>query len=385
MRVTATIIRPLFTLILCLESAPAFPQENVGVDSLGVGRLGIVVDALAFFRDNEYTSDMTTGYTLPGAWLRPTIQYNPNSSIHLEAGAHALFYNGANKYPNYVYHDVATWKGNQYQDGCHLLPWLRAQASLPGVKFVLGDIYGGDFHDYILPLYNPEQMLSADPEAGAQIIVDYKRFHGDLYINWQSYQFEEDTHQEAFTVGLSTRLDLDKRRELAATLSMIIHHRGGEQDNTDAGVQTIANASLGVDYRHQRAGVINACGAQANVLLARQMSGSLWPFDTGFAVHAEGSMELFHQLSLRAGYFYAPSDFVSLLGSPFFSTVSVKHDDLVLDGVGTGYIMADYHRTFAGNYTLGANVEAYQVNSSGLGEFNFSFGIYLHVCPWFKL
>ena len=160
--------------------------ERKLADADSTGGLRIAVDALAFFRDNEYSSAMTDGYSLPGAWVRPKLEYDPNKNIHLELGAHGLFFDGANKYPNYAYHDIGKWKGNQYQDGVHILPWLRAEAKMKGVSVVLGDIYGDVTPGIITPLYNKEQLMSADPEMGAQILVNHKGFDMDVWVNGQS-------------------------------------------------------------------------------------------------------------------------------------------------------------------------------------------------------
>ena len=206
------------------------------------------LNALAFFRDNEYDSQITRGYSLPGTWLQPKLTYNPITSIHLELGLHGLILDGANKYPNYAYHDIATWKGNQYTSGVHLLPWFRAQADLRHLTFVLGNIYGAQNHQLIDPLYNPEQNISADPEMGVQILLERKYIHLDTWLNWQSYIYELDTHQEAFTVGVNSRIQWNSpasRFHWSTPIQLLIQHRGGEQDVTELGVQTLCNASAG--------------------------------------------------------------------------------------------------------------------------------------------
>lgn len=369
-------------LLFVLPLSSVAEEEAVTADSDSLG-LAVEVDALAFFRDNEYDSHLTNGYSLPGAWLRPALIYNPNSSIHLEAGFHALFFDGANKYPNYAYHDIATWKGNQYQSGAHVLPWFRAEARKGAFTVVLGNIYGSLYHQHITPLYNREQLLSADPEMGAQIIINSGRLHTDLYLNWQSYQFEEDTHQEAFTVGLSARLNI--ARELSATAHMLVQHRGGEQDITDMGVQTLCNGSLGLQWQHGMRGTVSALRAQANILGCYQQAGKLWHFDSGMALHGEIGVDMLRGLTMTVGCMHAPRNFISLYGSPFFSTVGMKTDRKSYDGITTGYLNLDYHLNFGTRYCLGANIETFKVNSTGLDEFNFSFGLYMRVTPWFKL
>ena len=131
-------IAVLFSLtILSAFNMPLLAQiwdkmfhDEYRIDTTDIKALKVELNALAFFRDNEYDSQITRGYSLPGTWLQPKLTYNPITPIHLELGLHGLILDGANKYPNYAYHDIATWKGNQYTSGVHLLPWFRAQADL---------------------------------------------------------------------------------------------------------------------------------------------------------------------------------------------------------------------------------------------------------------
>lgn len=204
-------------------------------------------------------------------------------NIKLELGVHALIYSGAYKFPNYAYHDIAIWKGNQYQRGTHILPYFRAQLALSRVNLVLGNLYGGENHRLIEPLYNPELNLTADPETGFQVLCDLKRWHFDAWINWQSFIFEADTHQEAFTVGLSSLVKFNRpesRFHYYLPVQMTIQHRGGEQivDN-DRPVQTLANGSVGagIVWNVNRK-VLKRINVEADMLGYYQESGKLWPF-----------------------------------------------------------------------------------------------------------
>lgn len=366
--------------------------ESPRIDSIPVGSLRAEVDASAFFHDNEYTSRIQKGYTLPGARIIPHLAYNPLRQVNLELGASMLFYQGANKYPCYAYHDIATWKGNQYQSGTHILPWVRLQASLRHIDIILGNIYGGSSHRLSTPIFNPEQNLSADPETGIQILVHRRHFESDTWLNWQSYIFEEDSHQEAFTVGESARLqwgsNTSSRWRLNNPIQLTIQHRGGEQDTTSLGVQTLCNASLGIalegkPFRQH----IDRLSAQLAGLISYQQAGRHWDFDTGFALHAGAEMELLHDLKLQADYIHAPRHFASLFGNPFFSTFSLKNPGLDYHGINTLQIGIGYKHTFAQNYTLGAQGTFYNLHapSSGskpaLSESDFSFGLYFHISP----
>ncbi|MCD8265641.1 MAG: hypothetical protein LUC33_00660 [Prevotellaceae bacterium] len=365
-------------------------SDPLGTDSAETQVLSLKVDATAFFRDNEYDgSSLTNGYTLPGVRLCPALTYNPISQIHLELGGYAIFYDGASKYPNYAFHDVATWKGSQYSRGSHALPFFRAEARLKTLTLVLGDIYGAQNHRMIYPLFNPELSLSADPEMGFQLLLNRKRVHLDAWLDWQSYIYELDTHQEAFTVGVNSEIRWNPKRgrlRWTTPVQLLIQHRGGEQDTTSLGVQTVANASIGLRLdADPRGHALSHVRAEANALLSYQQSGSLWPFQTGYATHASAQLTLWQCVAIEAGYVGAPKQYANLFGSPFFGTLSIVDDALRLRGVRTAYLRADYTYAFTRQYKLGADFELLSAHSRRLDETKFSFGVYFRVCPSFRL
>lgn len=379
------------------------------VDSSQTNTLGIELEALAFFKDNEFDGSVLNGYSLPGVRLQPRLTYTPVDKIKLELGLHATIYSGANKYPCYVFHDVATWKGDQYQSGAHLLPFFRATARFSNITLAVGNLYGGATHGFIEPMYNPELILTDDPEMGFQMIVDTRRWHSDLWMNWQSYIFQESTHQEAFTVGWTQSINVWKRTRMQTThrldipIQLVIQHRGGEQDNTSLGVQTIANGALGLAYEYQahRNRIVTGVQAEVSALYCLQQSGSLWPFKNGPALWVKTSVDFIRDLRVTAGFF-AANDFCSLYGSQYFGTLSTKYPGGRFSSMTTGMIGVEYSRTFAKAYTVGAHLKAYLCNTGTLslpaddthpepytqqGEFRtpFSFGVYFRCSPSFIL
>lgn len=380
------------------------------VDSARTKTLGIELEALAFFKDNEFDGNVQRGYSLPGVRLQPRITYTPIDEIKLELGLHATIYSGANKYPCYVFHDIAKWKGDQYQPGAHLLPFFRATARFKAITLAVGHIYGGATHGFVEPMYNPELILTDDPEMGFQMIVDTRRWHSDLWMNWQSYIFEESSHQEAFTVGWTQNINVWKRKKeegkthsLGIPIQLLIQHRGGEQDNSGLGVQTIANGALGLAYEYQAPAnrIVTGIQAEAMAMYCFQQSGSLWPFNSGPALWAKASVDFMRDLRVTAGFFSA-KDFCSLYGSQYFGTLSTKHAGGRFSSMNTALIGIEYSRTFAQAYTIGAHLKAYLCKTGSLvlpadndhpeaytipGEFRtpFSFGVYFRCSPSFVL
>ena len=381
----------LFALLLlpCAAFAQGSMWEHLAtspyrLDTADVHALRVEIESLSFFRDNEFTSKLTDGYSLPGLWVQPKLTYMPLRQIKLELGLQALIFNGANRYPNYVYHDISVWKGNQYTKGAHLLPWFRAQADFRRVSVVLGNIYGGQNHGLIEPLFNPETNLSQDPEMGVQILWDRPHLHADIWLNWQSYIFREDTHQEAFTVGTTWRTLFnasESRLHWFLPVQLVVQHRGGEQNIEYNRVETIWNASAGFGAQwNVGRRVLKTLTAEANGLLAYQQTGNLWPFKSGAAGHAAVWLGLWQFLETGVSYFIAPRHFVSLYGNHFYSTLSVK-DQQDYGRLQTAAAHVRFHHTFGRGYTLGADAEAYQAWQAGDSEFNFSFGLYLRVNP----
>lgn len=379
------------------------------VDSTKTRTLGVEVDALAFFKDNEFDGNVQSGYSLPGVRLQPRLTYTPIDEIKMELGLHATIYSGANKYPCYAFHDIATWKGDQYQSGAHILPFFRATARFSNITLAVGNIYGGATHGLVEPLYNPELIMTEDPEMGVQMIVDTKRWHSDLWLNWQSYIFKESSHQEAFSVGWTQSINLWKHtsesvsHRLDLPIQLTIQHRGGEQDNTRLGVQTIGNGALGVayEYRNDRNRIFNGIHTEAMALYCVQQSGHLWPFNGGPAAWAKASVDLIRDLRITAGYFFA-KDFCSLYGNQYYGTLSTKYSGGRFNTMSTGLISIEYSRTFAKVYTIGTHLKAYLCHTGALsiptddanpepytipGEFRtpFSFGVYFRCSPSFVL
>lgn len=338
-------------------------QESTGrymteyrIDSLKAKELRLDIDNLFFFKNNEYGSSVMKGYTLPGAWINPKISYIPLPNVKFEAGAYMLWYSGAYKYPNYAYQDIAQWKGKHYQNGTHLLPYFRGQITLGRFNFVLGNIYGGSNHRLILPLYDPELNLTADPESGFQILYDAPRFHLDAWINWQSFIFESDTHQESFVAGVTSEVRFNAPESdwhWYMPVQMVAQHRGGEIDVTETSVETFVNASLGVGLTwNANQAKLKRLNWELDVLGYYQQKGILWPLDHGLGWYAKMGADFKH-LSFQAGAFTC-HEFISILGNPYFGSVSTRYKGGYYDGHPfTGFLTAEYSRTYAKLYSFG--------------------------------
>lgn len=341
------------------DGAPLLSTDSIGAcDTVFRPTLRLLVDADAFVVDNEFKGPQVRGYTLPGTWIAPRLNYRPLQAINLELGAYAIFYDGASRYPCYAYSDIASWKGAQHSRGIHALPWFRADARMGSITCTLGNLHQ---HQLSQPLYNPECEFSADPDMGAQIRAELPRYKGDLWINWQSFIFQMDTHQEAFTAGLTQHIHLTQPHQSSALqlpLELLYQHRGGEIDDTHTGAQTLMNASAGLTADWHLAGrVLTDVHAEARGLLSWQQSGHLWPYTTGFGVWANARATLWHRLNAQVGY-CAGHQFISIYGIPFLSTYGLRNG-AAFSRLRTGHYGVDYTHPFGQQMSLTAKFEGY--------------------------
>jgi len=371
----------------CMIVADAFAQmdsllfeRSYLIDSTEVGALAVEIDNVSFFKDNEYDGSRVTGYTIPGLWLQPKITYQPLLNLKLEAGVHSLVYFGKTKYPSIAYQDIGAWKGSDYTEGTHLLPYFRANMQMGKVHVVLGDIYGGMNHHLVEPLYSPELGLTCDPEAGLQVLVDLKHWHFDMWINWQSFIFRTDTHQEAFTFGGNSELRFGK---WTIPMQAVLQHRGGEiqVDSAHVGVQTLVNGAVGVRFEQPiNTSWIKQLTLEADGLCYFQQSGSLYPIDKGFGVFAKALFDFTPGIRLKLAYCKA-SDFISLYGNGQYGSVCTSDKTITYGGTQTLSTSIEYSRTFANCYTFGARTEAYYFTPKSAVDCNF--GVFIKINPRF--
>lgn len=366
------------------------------IDPAKEKQLFLEFDNLNFFKDDEYSTKMMKGYTLPGFWIQAKAVYYPLANLKVEAGIHSLWYWGATRYPDATYQDIPLWNGREESSQVHLFPWLRAQLSLnEHFDLVFGNIYGGTNHRLITPLYNTELAMTADPEAGLQLLFDSERFDLDLWVNWQSFIYKSDTHQEVFTVGLSSRLKLNDPASpfhLYVPLQVLAQHHGGEIDTiTVHSVQTIMNGAVGVGgVWNVNRGALSRVNASVNLVGYYQQAGEMYPVDHGHGLYVDLSADV-QDFRFKAAYWQA-HDYYPILASPLYGVSTYEATDLLMYNPKTVSFGIEYARTLGRGCSFGADVDCYNHFSgekynmegerfSAKSEFSFSFGAYLRFNP----
>lgn len=347
-------------------------NENSTFDMSQVRELRFRVRNLNFFRDNEYKGDLVKGYTLPGLWVMPTFSYQPLRTLKIEAGAYLLHYWGESRYPNTHYGYLPGYTTSGVQKAFHAVPFFRVHyAPTPGFSVILGNIYGQGNHGLIEPLYNKERVMTADPDAGVQILWGTRYFDLDMWVNWESFIFQGDDHQEEFTFGLSTRVKANEPLNYGGNVhfycpvQLIFKHQGGEINTTatSRGIKTWLNAAagIGVDIKMPLR-YFNKLNMEVDAACYAQQKGSTFPFDNGYGFLGKVSADI-HNFRINAGYWRC-HDFVSLMGDPLFGAVSMYQPDFIYEDPQTAYVSLEYAHRIGKGFALGVHADVYNTFSA---------------------
>lgn len=399
-------------LIICVIGLFSTTQTYAQIDSLiyhedyrlrpeDKGNLTFSFDNINFVRDNEYQGKRVKGYTLPGFWIQPKLGFQLLKNLKVEAGVHLLRYWGTSKYPNLNYSDIAEWKGEQYQKGFHALPFFRVQVALSKTfNIVIGDLYGKTNHNLIDPLYNKEMALTADPEAGLQLLWDTKPMHFDMWVNWESFIFQNDNHQESFTFGLSTRFKANKPTSKAHVyfpVQMIFQHRGGEiNPNAESRkiktwLNAAAGAGLDLNFQDQ---LFRKLNLEVTGAYFGQQAGAMLPFEKGYGIYAKATADIY-RFRVQTGYWQG-NDFITVFGNPLFGDISISEKGLIYDKTKMLFASLEYAQKLGKGFALGVHADVYN-NFSGNAytpetgwykepnSLSFAAGIYLRINPSFLI
>lgn len=358
--------------VLLLGTAPSAKAQ---MDSLlftndhhicaeGKKELRFNVDNISFMRDNEYESRLVKDYTLPGFWVQPSISYQPLSNLKVEVGMYLLRYWGANNYPSMNYSGIAEWNGEKGQKGFHCRPMFRVQMALsPNFSIVLGTLYGKNDHHLVEPLYNRELGLTADPEAGVQLLCDTRPFDMDLWVNWENFIFHNDDEQEAFTFGLSSRFKTghpDARTRAYIPLQILFKHQGGkinpQADSREIKTWANAAAGVGMDIR-PRHNYFTRLNLEALAVGFSQQKGTAFPWNKGFGLYGKATADLW-RFRISAGY-WTCNHFITINGNPLYNAMSVSGDGLTLKRPRTILAGLEYSQALAKGFSWAIHGELY--------------------------
>lgn len=380
-----------------------FDTESHIVDANEKNELRLDVQALAFFKDNEYNSkEVIKGYTLPGVWILPSVSYQPLHNLKFELGTYMLHYWGADRYPTSNIENITLTEDKKTTKAFHCMPVFRANLQIsPKVNIILGTLYGKAFHGLTEPLYNEERSFTTDPETGVQVVWNNSWLHFDSWVDWQKFIYKKDDKQEEFTFGLSARFTPKHKANASYVyfpLQLLMHHIGGEI-NTEAQERSIktwlnaaAGAGINIPLKTQTPVVLNG---EITAHYYSQQKGTALPYNKGYGIFAKVQAKVWN-FSATASYWYSDK-FISIYGSSLFNAVSNVDENTYISRPNMLTLKGEYAQNIGKGFSWGVGVtydlhsqkhfyhNDTQTFSKGKATSDLSAGIYLRLHPSFLI
>ncbi len=322
-----------------------------------------------FFKNNEYFSDYTQGYTLPGFSLRPELVYYAGKRLKFTAGANLIQFFG--------------------EDGLFdVKPVISAQLRASDKFYIiLGTLKGNLHHGLIEPVYDPDYQYLRPVENGMQFLFNSKRFNFDAWIDWEQFISWGDTLPERFTAGFTADAVLtnkDSKIQVGMPVQLLAGHQSGQISDYNDDTYSMLNSVLGLKTGLTTGnGFIRRIWLDGYYLGFSQFSGSLdLGFDSGYALYPVTGFD-YKYGQFMVGYWYA-DNFYSLKGNQEFMSLSDYKEGFYSQYRNMGTVKATFNRSFM-NDQIKLNVCFNIYYDFPSSQFDYSYGLSLIYTPEFRI
>jgi hypothetical protein len=311
-----------------------------------------------FLRNNEYFNPYTVGITYFGSMLQPELSYSLSNRASLSVGWFLRYYFGKDKFNT-------------------SLPMVRLELEpRTGNRLIFGQLYGLLDHQLIEPIYSTDNYFDRNPEYGFQYKFALNRLMGDTWISWDHFILPGDDQKEEISAGLNASYLFtpdNSPYEIKGLIQGVIHHFGGQVDESNAPLETRLNLAPGIEFctwnpQHHSTRLLLA---SYYIQAADQSSVVTIPYKKGFASYSYAQVG-YKWASLLVSYFHGEYYF-SPLGERLFQSVSDLNDWYIGDSrnVLGGKALFDF--TIAKGLEAGVRFESYL--DLDRRNFDFSYGI----------
>jgi hypothetical protein len=190
-------------------------EDEIAVHTADSLRWGMSFHSFNYLRNTEYFNNVELGRTLFGTQLHPSVFFQPNSYVKLQAGVFLQSDFGATPYIN------------------RIVPTLSLKISSKNNKrsFTFGTLEGALAHRLIEPMFDISSAIEKRIENGAQFKINNNRVFLDTWINWEKYIQHGSPHKEGFTAGFNfTPAVIKTSNNFAVNVPLqgTAFHRGGQ-------------------------------------------------------------------------------------------------------------------------------------------------------------
>ncbi len=280
-------------------------EDRMALEAVDSGKLFVGLNALGFFKNNEYVRTVVKGYTLFGYQFQPYLSYHVAKNVRIDAGAYFQ--------KDFGNTNIST-----------VAPIFSVKWKSKDLSVIFGNLEGSLNHRLIEPLYDFERVLTNRLETGVQFQINREDLFADAWIDWQYMEYLNDSKQEQFVGGLS----LQKRvlrvgsGALYVPLQIIARHQGGQIDAAGLPIQSVVNTALGVNWIQPLTGWVKEAGISGYYVFDKDITRTRQAYLDGDGVYINGYMATRFGLEVMASYWQG-QEFMSFQGGKIYPAVSL--------------------------------------------------------------
>ncbi len=332
------------------------------------GTLWFSVHNNNFLKNNEYFNPFQEGITYFGSQIQPELSYSLTQNTTLTAGWFFRYFYGTAKFNTSI-------------------PVFRFEYNpIPGIGIVFGQLHGLLGHRLLEPIYCSDNYFTRNPEYGIQLLLQKGRINSDVWISWDHFILPGDNSKEEITGGTNSSvllLGTPGQNALSAHLQAVVHHFGGQVDESGQPLETRLNLAPGIEYEgsfHPDQQWKYLLGAYLVQAADRSSIGTI-PYTKGFASYTYGKLQ-YRWASLLLSYFHGEYYF-SPLGEPLYQSISQLNDWYYEDTRNLLNAKLLLDKEIGKGIYLGFRFESYY--DTGLENLSFNYGMNIKVDADWKI
>ncbi len=344
---------------LCAQLNNRVFEDRMAVEEADSGKLYAGVNALGFFKNNEYVNTIINGYTLFGYQFQPFLSYHVSKNVRIDAGGYFQKDFGNGKFSTSAPIFSVKWRKKEY-------------------SVIFGNLESSLNHRLIEPLYDFERVLNNRLETGFQLQYNREDFFVDLWIDWQYMQYWQDPKQEQLAGGLSLQkriLTFGGGGSLSIPVQIVGRHQGGQLDVAGLPIQTLMNTATGVVWNQPSQGWAKQFTLSAYYVYDKDITKTRQAYLDGDSYYLNGSVSTKFGLDIMASYWQG-REFMSIQGGKIYQAVSYFDPTRIQPAPQLMILRFLYDYKIADNLYITLRYEPYYDLS--FKSFQYSYGLYVN-------
>ncbi|MBL7864116.1 MAG: hypothetical protein JNK10_04525 [Cyclobacteriaceae bacterium] len=333
-------------------------EDRLLIEPADSGKLFAGINALGFFKNNEYKQTIIEGYTLFGYQFQPYISFQPIKNIRIDAGIYLQQDFGNSKISTTAPVFSMKWKSKDF-------------------SVIFGTLEGSLNHRLIEPLYDFERVLNRRLETGVQFQVNREDLFVDAWFDWQYMQYLNDSKQEQFVGGLSLQKRILRLGSgfLSVPLQAVARHQGGQLDMSGLGVQTIVNTAVGLNWQQPMDGFAKEIVLNGFYVFDKDITLTRQPYLDGDGIFVNGTMSTKFGLDVMASYWQG-REWLAFQGGKIYQSISSQDAQTVQPDSKLVILRFLYNYQVADNLWVSLRYEPFF--DLGFDSFQYAYGFYIN-------